>query len=740
MPDKNLVFIHGFGSSETAWLKLINCIRDDPDLSEVRTLAFSYPSPRTLQLRILPTRVPGYSDIAQMLKSYLDATVQDGDVAIVTHSQGGLILQRFLAWMLNEGRGLELTRIRLIVMLACPNEGSEYLSPVRTVAGLRRHPQARELRPLNTEVIEVRRKVLSDIDKAEGASPHHCKIPIYAYAGGQDNVVTTGSAQDVFSHIGVLPGNHSSILDPDAQNNITFDTLKRLFQEHFLVPTETERAPAIRSGPDTQDNESRTALIRARPVLATGSPLIEETLNLTLTSEGIRSVRMNAGEPGDQVLLDIPSVREMDEYHRALAETAGLSAPPDDATVRRIHGLVLPLKKALIRAVPESARRGMDAESADRRKRLVAIELRLMNSELEAYPWELVADDTDVVVWRKVFSTGMPERWTSNLLLAGTADTREVFDEIAAITNELSGRQPLKVFAHPETPSNLSQLLPMCRPAALHLVSYSVGQSTESATGGEPGWRIQPQSVAHQLHQFGVWAAVFNCRYSAIASSPENRPPACEIAMRSGTATIGMAGEVNPAIGNLFAITFYLCLANGSSILQAYHEAVGGIRDHGIYSAMWSIPVMYASSPNVIPFPVSREAKVRLGFDQIRVHARALDRELQQLARGSYRSASEWASHAVVPIVRTQCIVRYLTDATAAGPAADEEERRRQERVNKAQQEVRSAMRATAASLKRLGSTADPGERREVLAELPLRRQQQRRTVGMLSKLIAETH
>jgi len=66
-------------------------------------------------------------------------------LAVVTHSQGGLILQRYLAWMLGEGRGRELTTIRLIVTLSCPNEGSEYLSSIRAVAGLGRHPHAGQL-------------------------------------------------------------------------------------------------------------------------------------------------------------------------------------------------------------------------------------------------------------------------------------------------------------------------------------------------------------------------------------------------------------------------------------------------------------------------------------------------------------------------------------------------------------------------------------------------------------------
>ena len=78
---------------------------------------------------------------------------------IVTHSQGGLILQRFLAWMLTEGRGRELARIRAIVMLSC-HEYLEYLASIRAVTGFNRHPQASQLDALEHEVGEARRIVL----------------------------------------------------------------------------------------------------------------------------------------------------------------------------------------------------------------------------------------------------------------------------------------------------------------------------------------------------------------------------------------------------------------------------------------------------------------------------------------------------------------------------------------------------------------------------------------------------
>lgn len=720
MPDKSLVFIHGFRSSTGAWTKLIQLLRDDQELDGVQIFTFGYATSVKPKSRLSTTRVPNNDDIAQMLESYLAAKVPAGEVAVVTHSQGGLILQRFLAWMLNEGRGHDLASIRLIVMLACPNLGSEYLDSVRTAAGLRHHPQARDLHPLNIDVTAAHRKVLNSIDQAEGVSANECKIPIYAYAGSEDNVVTPASAQDSFRHISVLAGGHSSILDPDAPDNFTFSMLKTLLREHFLAPAETENVPDDRSG------ESSAGATRARPAPQTAALPIEETLDLALTSEGIQVVHVTAGGPDGRTLLPVPPAGAMEEYHRALREAAALTVPPDDAATRRVRELVLPLRQALLRAVPDSLRQRL-SETAGQAGRLVAIEVRLMNSELEAYPWELMADAADVVVWRYVSSAGPPERWTSNMLLIGAEGVREVRAELAGIRNELTGFQHLKVFDCAGNPPDLPQLLRRYRPAAFHLISYPAGNQG-----------IQPQSVAADLRRSGVWAAVFNCPDSATAAGPGSRSPAAEIAARSGAVTIGMAGQLNPALGRLFAFTFYHWLAQGFSVLRAYHEAVRGIRNHGTYSAMWSIPVMCASSPNVIPFPVSPEARARLGLDQIHAHARALDRELQRLARGSYRSPGEWARHTAVPIVRTQCIVRYLKDATASRPPANEEERRHQERVDRARREFQDVLYATQASLRRLGQAVGPAERDQVLAELPLGWQKQRRTLGMLDDLVKQ--
>ncbi len=225
--DADLVLVHGFWSSPRTWDRIISRLRDDPDLAGLRIHAFDYESPK-MRWPLSRARIPDYDDIAQSLPAYL-ATYSPGTtpIAVVTHSQGGLILQRFLAWMLTEGRGLELARFRLAVMLSCPNEGAEYMRAIRAVVGLGHHPQASQLRVLEREVSEARRIVLRQVVNATAVDDRHCPIPFWVYSGRTDNIVRRGSAHSVFPHAEVLPGDHFSILDPDVPGHLTVPTLKR---------------------------------------------------------------------------------------------------------------------------------------------------------------------------------------------------------------------------------------------------------------------------------------------------------------------------------------------------------------------------------------------------------------------------------------------------------------------------------------------------------------------------------
>lgn len=264
--DADLVLVHGFWSSPATWNRLMAHLRDDPDLAGLRIHAFPYESPK-LRWPMSPVRIPDYNDIAQSLPAYLTTHAPGTTpIAVVTHSQGGLILQRFMAWMLTEGRGRELERFRLAVMLSCPNEGSEYLRSIRAVVGLSRHPQAGQLDLLDREVREARRIILRQVVNATTIDDRHCPIPVYVYSGRTDNVVRRESAQSVFPNAEVLPGDQFSILDPDAPGHLTGPILKRRLLD-TLTPLRWSGGPPAAERTATDGDTGTVDAAKGAPVL-----------------------------------------------------------------------------------------------------------------------------------------------------------------------------------------------------------------------------------------------------------------------------------------------------------------------------------------------------------------------------------------------------------------------------------------------------------------------------------------
>ena len=242
MVHATLVTVHGFWSSPATWDRLCAVWQADDELEGLQVHGFAYPSPKKRRLPFSWTRVPDFDDLAQMLAAeYATKLGRASSIAFVTHSQGGLILQRFLAWMISEGRARELARIGTIIMLACPNGGSQYLASIRHALGYGRHPQAANLEVLSKQVADTQRAVLTRIVHASGVDDHQCLIPFHVYAAGSDAIVSAASAQAAFPGAGTLAGNHFTILDPAAPGNRTADIVK----QHILADlTERPRASA----------------------------------------------------------------------------------------------------------------------------------------------------------------------------------------------------------------------------------------------------------------------------------------------------------------------------------------------------------------------------------------------------------------------------------------------------------------------------------------------------------------
>ncbi|MER5279893.1 FG-GAP-like repeat-containing protein [Streptomyces sp. NPDC002809] len=254
-----LVMIHGIMSGPRVWDPLRTLISADRELEFVEPLAFEYATGLWLAH---PLRVfPSIDTVADSLKEYLATEAGAFDqLLLVTHSQGGLVAQRYLARMLQDGRGGELARIHRIVMIACPSNGSELMLSLRRRAFGLRHPQEKDLRPLNDQVSTTLRTVLRDVVHATSITERTCPIPVSVYAGESDRVVSRSSAQSVFPDSSALPGDHSSILATDSPRHRTFTALRRLIlAAHNEVHASDPTPPSPSSSPPAPPAPSGTA-------------------------------------------------------------------------------------------------------------------------------------------------------------------------------------------------------------------------------------------------------------------------------------------------------------------------------------------------------------------------------------------------------------------------------------------------------------------------------------------------
>ncbi|MEV3966291.1 alpha/beta fold hydrolase, partial [Nocardia sp. NPDC050193] len=288
------VFIHGlFSSAGGAWGVMRELLEKDEELSELRQLYFEYRSPwrRSRPYR----RIPQYKDLAGELATYLDSHVDrtGEDLILVTHSQGGLLAQRFLAEASRRGEADQLRHIKGVIMFACPTAGSAFGLKSRGVLRwlqLMRSPQERALRPLDPEVKEAEQTVVQNFAYTNETTNVSCPIPIYVYAGSSDAIVQPASAHGPFRHVGTLPGGHSEIVQPASHSDIRYVTLKKRLTEMMTAQNHAQAggvvgtAAARTSPPATPQPTIKhvTTGRRLRQFIDSGATLTDSEWNETL--------------------------------------------------------------------------------------------------------------------------------------------------------------------------------------------------------------------------------------------------------------------------------------------------------------------------------------------------------------------------------------------------------------------------------------------------------------------------
>jgi pimeloyl-ACP methyl ester carboxylesterase len=232
-PDHHLmVFVHGFMSDAGCWNQLLDLLKHDERFANYDLRCYSYPT-AFVQPNLL-RRIPRLKELASGLRTFLDPLLDDLyiDVTLVGHSQGGLVIQSYLAEELAAGRGRGLAPIRQILLVGTPNAGSTIGSTFRRAFfAFFANPQERILRVLDDEVADIRRVIQQRVVDATERTEQAWPIPIHAFWGQQDGIVVESSARAAFSASTPLPGDHFGIIRPTGPQDPAYDTLSRAILE-----------------------------------------------------------------------------------------------------------------------------------------------------------------------------------------------------------------------------------------------------------------------------------------------------------------------------------------------------------------------------------------------------------------------------------------------------------------------------------------------------------------------------
>lgn len=241
-----VVFVHGIFGSVATWGRFPDLLAHDPWIRTHFDLAFfTYSSTPRFGLR---KAVPTIDALAQNLDNFLATRTREyARVVLVGHSQGGLIIQCFLARMVERGRAEELARIRRVILFACPNTGSEFALSLRRGLGrlggwmpvlgnLINHAQEKTLRPYDEYIARNRSIAMNQVFRAEKFDTSHCPIAVVACAGTEDPIVTGASAHDTFGITRMLSGDHASLVKPATTSDECYEVLRQELEIALAEP------------------------------------------------------------------------------------------------------------------------------------------------------------------------------------------------------------------------------------------------------------------------------------------------------------------------------------------------------------------------------------------------------------------------------------------------------------------------------------------------------------------------
>jgi ribosomal protein S10 len=250
---KLVLFIHGLGgAADKTWKKFPDLLREDAEITEQYDVAAIDYSSGPFGSK------PGLPICAGILKSEIEhrySAYSDSEIALIAHSQGGLVARFYIAERINSKEPL---RAKRLLTFATPHQGSGFATLLQWV------PFASQ----QTEDLDPNSEFMRELAVAWGqAKADRRVLTKYVVAAG-DAIVGQVSAMGPWSPgYEVVSGDgHRAVVKPETAHHTSFLIAKKFLLEDSLQPggVEADYTAPVLSRPYLPSNDRTRFIFSAR--------------------------------------------------------------------------------------------------------------------------------------------------------------------------------------------------------------------------------------------------------------------------------------------------------------------------------------------------------------------------------------------------------------------------------------------------------------------------------------------
>jgi hypothetical protein len=294
-----VVFVHGiFGDSWGTWLGVPGIIQSmaehDPWVRSYDFYSFQYDSTAFHQPPLIPFAVDGLRQLLNRVQEKYET------VALVAHSQGGLLSKAFILEELLAGNGRSI-KVDLLITLGTPHAGRKVLNPLhwmRKFPGLRRFGQLAQLAS-RSETIRFIRENWNDqhiMRRAGDPSSKRRHIRSVAVVGAYDvwagSAGSEGYAVDVRHY---LEKSHPALAKPRSEGEALSELIVGELRDHRRPDAALREIKEIRS-----DQE------KTKQFVAQNSESVAEIIRLNRTDLPLEGIQTKTASMILDFLIDCP--------------------------------------------------------------------------------------------------------------------------------------------------------------------------------------------------------------------------------------------------------------------------------------------------------------------------------------------------------------------------------------------------------------------------------------------------